>query len=263
MRSQRDRTARPRIHTEGMKRLVFIGLIGLAAMIGFTGAAQCVPSLASGTPAPAVTPRTATPVRVRHHRHHPAHAARHDAALASRGAPTDGGQRPAHRHGSPAPRHRATVPSLARTARAERHPRADGRSPAAVHEIAATQAQEAAMVQAHAPRVAAAAAREVGSGRAPPRAGPTDESEPPPAPHRIPASAPPAPLSVARRPSLWPPSRPRESRVRREASLWSATPAVPPARRLAASSVVPTRPVLDRLPACRSEGTAAGSSMPS
>jgi hypothetical protein len=233
-----------------MKRLVSIGLAVLLAIITLAGATS---------PASASTGAA--------HRHRTL-ATRHDATLASPGLQTDGGRQPARRHGGAPQRHRATVPSFGHTARAQRHPRADGRSPAAVSEVTAAEARDAAMVRASEPRVAAAAVRQVGSGRAPPRAGPTDDSEPPPAPHRISTSALPAtqrsavPLPAAPAPSR-PSPRPRARRVRREALLTPAVPAVPPAGPLVTCSVVPTRSVPDRLPACRPEGTAAGSFRPS
>jgi hypothetical protein len=245
---------RPRIHRDGMKRLVSIGLVGLLAVVAIAGAT----SSASASASPGAA----------HRHHHRALAARHDAALASPGLQTDGGRQPARRHNGTSPRHRATVPSLGHTARAQRQPRADGRSLAAVREVTTAEARDAAMVRASEPREAVAAVRQVGSGRAPPRAGPSDDSEPPPAPRRASASTTPtvqrSAVSLPAAPAASRPSpRLRAPRLRREAFLAPAVPAVPPAWSLVASSVVPMRSVPDRLPACRPEGTAAGSFRPS
>jgi hypothetical protein len=243
---------RPRIHRDDMKRLVSIGLAVLLAIITLAGTT----STASASPGAA------------HRHHHRALAARHDAALASPGLQTDSGRQPARRHNGTSPRHRATVPSFGHTARAQRQPRADGRSLAAVREVTTAEARDAAMVRASEPRGAVAAVRQVGSGRAPPRAGPSDDSEPPPAPRHASASTTPtvqrSAVSHPAAPAASRPSpRPRAPRLRREAFLATAVPAVPPAWPLVASSVVPMRSVPDRLPACRPEGTAAGSFRPS
>jgi hypothetical protein len=248
---------RPRIRMDGMKRLVSIGVTVLVAMIAIAGAARLASASEASTPAMASSTRVAATAKPRHHRRHRAHPARHAATLSPLGAQAGSGRQPARRQDGAPQRHRATVPSLGHTDRTQRHPRSDARGLAAIREATTAEAQDAAMLRACAPRAAAAAVRLVGSGRAPPRAGPTDDSEPPHAPLHPPASASPfvrrsaAPLLA---------DAPTPPLLRRAASLG---PAVPPVRPPATCSVVPTRPVLDRLPARRPEGTAAGSSMPS
>jgi hypothetical protein len=176
-----------------------------------------------------------------------------------------GGRR--RKAGTAARHHRATVPSYGRTARAQRHTRADGRSLAAVCEVTTKEAGGATTVRARARRSGTMTIRQVGSGRAPPRAGATDASEPPHASRRIFASVPPAPPATPRL------SRPVVSIARPPARgplSFATPPRVPrpgrPSRRPGRSLRVPWFPmrlVSDRLPARRPEGTAADSPVPS
>jgi hypothetical protein len=261
-----------------MKRLASIRLmlsIALLVLVGAPlGARAAVSHVAT---APDALEAVTTP-HVHHHRHQRTH---HAAKAETADMRATGSARPEHRHGGSTSHHRATVPSYGQSQPTHRHPRADGRGLAAVQEVTTTDGRDAAMLRSRSPRATLVNERRVGSGRAPPRGAPTDDSEIPHAPPRlrIPAPSPapqfdPAPPAIAQslraRPAA-PPSAPhrRPAPVARHlrsfppASSSSLRPDFRPDGSLAAYPVVPERSVPDRLPVHRTEGTVTGSLRPS
>ncbi len=184
-----------------MKRVASIRLmlsIALLVLVGAPlGARAAVSHVAT---APDALEAVTTP-HIHHHRQHRTH---HAAKAETADMRATGSARPEHRHGGSTSHHRATVPSYGQSQPTHRHPRADGRGLAAVQEVTTTDGRDAAMLRSRSPRATPVNERRVGSGRAPPRGAPTDDSEIPHAPPRlrIPAPSPapqfdPAPPAIA------------------------------------------------------------------